>query len=126
MKGAWSGNPSTRAQGEGNRNLARVVLVAMAVVSVAFLGYRVAVLFGASVSSSSPHATADLIVTVLAASLAVGYFSWTAAINHSRIMLALAITEGCLVAGGTVPVFRAALALNPVLPIIIAAIRKTS
>jgi hypothetical protein len=122
VKGVRSGISGTHAQGDGSRVAARVVLMATAVVSVAFLAYRVAVLFRASASSSSPHAKADLIVTVLAAILAVGYFSWTAAINHSRVMLGLAITEGCLIAGGTLPVFRAALAVNPVLPIIIAAI----
>jgi len=80
------------------------------------------VLSKASISNSSPHATADLVVTVLAAILGVGYFSWAAAINHSRVMLALAVAEGCLVAGGGLLVFRAAAAVNAVLAIVVAAI----
>ena len=122
MKGVRSGISRTPAQDDGTRAAARVALVATTIASVVFLGYRVAVLAAASVSSPSPHAKADLIVTVLAAILAVGYFSSTAAINHSRVMLAVAISEGCLIAGGTLPVFRASVAVNPVLPIIIAAI----
>jgi hypothetical protein len=69
----WSS--STRSRGNGTRTLGRVVLVVSSAASVAFFGYRVAGLSGASVSNASPHPRADLIVTVLAGFLGVGYFS---------------------------------------------------
>ena len=98
----------------------RLVLMTVTIASVAFFGYRVAVLVAAGLSRDTNSAIADLVISALAAIVGVGYFAWAAISNRSIIMFCFGLSESCLVAGAALPIFRAAKDASPFLAVAIA------